>query len=159
MSSYNKSTTINYPIERVFKVFIDLNKREIPKFNDKNPKGMSHTRTIKYVSKKKIEMTTTVTEYEKNKLYEVTNTIQEDNYISRYDFVELGANSTEIKITESQIMKGVGSSVMLILEKFRAKKKLKEKVYGIKEALETELKRRDGEPSLVLENEEEIVAK
>lgn len=156
MSSYNKSITINYPVERVFKVFIDLNKREIPKFNDKNPKGMSHTRVIKYVAKKKIEMTTTVTEYEKNKLYEVTNTIQEDNYVSRYEFVELSPSSTEIKITETQNMKGLGSWIMLLLEKFKAKKKLNEKTEGIKVALEAELERRDGKPRNEIEAEEEM---
>lgn len=146
MSSYNKNITINYPVERVFKVFIDLNKREIPKFNDKNPKGISHTRTLKYIAKKKIEMTTTVTEYEKNKLYEVTNTIELDNYVSRYEFIELSPSSTEIKITETQNMHGFGSWIMLLLEKFKAKKKLNEKTEGIKLALEAELERRDGKP-------------
>lgn len=155
MSSYNKSITINYPLERVFKVFIDLNKREIPKFNDKNPKGISHTRTLKYVAKKKIEMTTTVTEYEKNKLYEVTNTIELDNYVSRYEFVELSPSSTEIKITETQNMKGLGSWIMLLLEKFKAKKKLIQKTEGIKLALETELERRDGK-QVNIEAEEEM---
>ncbi|VYT92538.1 DUF3284 domain-containing protein [Clostridium tertium] len=156
MSSYNISISINYPIERVFKVFIDLNKREIPKFNNKNPKDTSYTRTIKYVAKKKIEMTTTVTEYEKNKLYEVTNTIEEDKYISRYEFTELGPNSTELKIFEIQEMKGFSSSITLILEKFGAKKKLKNKANGIKEALEAELERRDGKSALELDAEEEM---
>lgn len=156
MSSYNKSITINYPSERVFKVFIDLNKREIPKFNDKNPKGMSHTRTIKYMAKKKIEMTTTVTEYEKNKLYEVTNTIEKDNYVTRYEFIELSPSSTEIKITEAQNMNGFGSWLMLLLEKIKAKKKLNEKAEGIKKVLKAELERRDGKPVDELEAEEEM---
>ena len=68
MSKYNINTIVNYPLERVFKVFVDLNKREIPKFNDKNPVGCSNKRTIKHVGKQKIEMVTTVTRYEKNKL-------------------------------------------------------------------------------------------
>lgn len=156
MSSYNKSIIINYPVERVFKVFIDLNKREIPKFDDKNPKGMSHTRTIKYVAKKRIVMTTTVTEYEKNKLYEVTNTIELDNYVSRYEFIELSQISTEIKITETQNMKGLGSWIMLLLQKLKVKKKLNEKTEGIKRALETELERRDGKPVNEVEDEEEM---
>lgn len=156
MSSYNKNITINYPLERVFKVFIDLNKREIPKFNDKNPKGISHTRTLKYIAKKKIEMTTTVTEYEKNKLYEVTNTIQEDSYVSRYDFVELSPSSTEIKITETQNIKNLGSWIMLLIQKIKAKKKLNEKAEGIKLALEAELERRDGKQVNEIEAEEEM---
>ena len=69
MSNYNISINLNYPIERVFKVFIDLNKKEMPKFNDKNPTEVSYKKVIKQVGKQKIEMETSITGYEKNKLY------------------------------------------------------------------------------------------
>lgn len=144
MSKYNIKTIVNYPLERVFKVFIDLNKREIPKFNDKNPIGCSNKRTIKYVGKQKIEMITTVTGYEKNTLYEVTNTINEDKYISKYNFVEIDDNSTEIYLSEIQDIKGLSSRITVLIQKIGAKKKLKNKVNNLKEILENELERRDG---------------
>lgn len=144
MGQYNINITINYPLERVFKVFIDLNKREIPKFNDKDPVGCSNKRTIKYVAKQKIEMITTVTGYEKNKLYEVTNSINEDNYISKYLFNKIDDNSTEIQLNEIQDMHGFTSSLTLLFQKISAKKKLKEKANNLKEVLEKELERRDG---------------
>lgn len=144
MSQYNIKTIVNYPLERVFKVFIDLNKREIPKFNDKSPVGCSNTRTIKYVAKQKMEMTTTVTGYEKNKLYEVTNSINEDKYISKFNFAEIDDNSTEISLSEIQDMRGITSRMTLLVEKIGAKKKLKNKINNLKEILEQELERRDG---------------
>ncbi len=144
MSQYKIKTTVNYPIKRVFKVFIDLNKREIPKFNDKNPVGCSNKRTIKYVAKQKIEMVTTVTGYEKNKLYEVTNSIDKDMYISKYIFTEIDSNSTEISLSEIQDIKSFSSKLTVLIQKIGAKKKLKSKINNLKEILENELERRDG---------------
>ena len=144
MSKYNTKVIVNYPLERVFKVFIDLNKREIPKFNDKNPIGCSNKRTLKYVAKQKIEMVTTVTGYEKNKLYEVTNSINEDKYISKYNFIEIDDNSTEINLSEIQDIKRFSSMLTVLIQKIGAKKKLKNKINNLKEILEKELERRDG---------------
>lgn len=144
MSKYNTKVIVNYPLERVFKVFIDLNKREIPKFNDKNPVGCSNKRTLKYVAKQKIEMVTTVTGYEKNKLYEVTNSINEDKYISKYNFIGIDDNSTEINLSEIQDIKHFSSMLTVLIQKIGAKKKLKNKINNLKEILEKELERRDG---------------
>lgn len=144
MSNYNMSINIDYPIERVFKVFIDLNKKEIPKFNDKNPTEVSYKKVIKQVGKQKIEMETSITGYEKDKLYEVTNKIGNDKYISKYEFKKIDSNSTEILLSETQEMMGISSSLMLMFQKLSAKKKLKAKMQGIKDTLEQELERRDG---------------
>ena len=144
MGQYKIKTVVDYPLERVFKVFIDLNKREIPKFNDKNPIGCSNKRTIKYVAKQKIEMIILVTDYEKNKLYEVTNSIGEDKYVSRYVFNELDSNSTEISLCEIQEAKGFTSKITLLIQKISAKKKLRDKLNNLKEILEKELARRYG---------------
>ncbi|MCR1949480.1 DUF3284 domain-containing protein [Clostridium sp. DSM 100503] len=144
MSNYNVGIKIDYSIERVFKVFIDLNKKEMPKFNDKNPTEVSYKKVIKQVGKQKIEMETRITGYEKNKLYEVTNSISNDKYISKYEFKEIDSNSTEILLSETQEMMGFTSSLTLLFQKFNAKKKLKAKMQGIKAVLEQELERRDG---------------
>lgn len=143
MSNYNIKIVINQPLERTFKIFIDLNKKEIPKFNDKDPIGCSYKRTIKYVAKQKVEMVSTVTGYQKNKLYEVTNTINDDSYVSRYEFSNINHKTTEISLSEIQDVKGFTSSLTLLIEKFSVKKKLKNKANNIKEVLESEIKRRD----------------
>lgn len=156
MSQYKIKTIVNYPIERVFKVFIDLNKREIPKFNDKNPVGCSNKKTLKYVAKQKIEMVTTVTGYEKNKLYEVTNSIDADKYISKFTFTEIDDNSTEISLSEIQDVKRFTSQITLLIEKITAKKKLKNKINNLKEILEQELERRDGNHKKIEEKEEVV---
>jgi uncharacterized membrane protein len=142
MSDYTRSIVINKPIEKVFKVFIDLNKKQMPKFNDKNPTEVSYKKVIKNVGKQKIEMVTSITGYEKNKLYEVTNTINSDKYVSKYIFNKIDSDSTEIVLNEKQEMYAFSSAVALFFQKITAKKKLKAKMEGIKEALEEEIERR-----------------
>ncbi|EOR26027.1 hypothetical protein A500_09178 [Clostridium sartagoforme AAU1] len=142
MSIYKGNIIINYPIEKVFKVFIDLNKQQIPKFNDKNPTEVSYKKVVKTVGKQKIEMVTTITGFEKDNLYEVTNTINKDKYVSRYEFKGIDSSSTEISLSESQEIYAFSSSLTLLFEKITAKKKMKNKLEGIREALELEIKRR-----------------
>lgn len=142
MSIYKGNITINYPIEKVFKVFIDLNKQQMPKFNDKNPTEVSYKKVVKTVGKQKIEMLTTITGFEKDNLYEVTNIINNDKYVSKYEFKEIDSNSTEISLSESQEIYAFSSSLTLLFEKITAKKKMKNKLEGIREALELEIKRR-----------------
>ncbi|KLE16182.1 DUF3284 domain-containing protein [Clostridium sp. C8] len=142
MSIYKGNIIINYPIEKVFKVFIDLNKQQIPKFNDKNPTEVSYKKVVKTVGKQKIEMVTTITGFEKDNLYEVTNTINKDKYVSRYEFKGIDSSSTEISLSESQEIYAFSSSLTLLFEKITAKKKMKNKLEGIRKALELEIKRR-----------------
>lgn len=142
MSIYKGNITINYPIEKVFKVFIDLNKQQMPKFNDKNPTEVSYKKVVKTVGKQKFEMLTTITGFEKDNLYEVTNIINNDKYVSKYEFKEIDSNSTEISLSESQEIYAFSSSLTLLFEKITAKKKMKNKLEGIREALELEIKRR-----------------
>lgn len=142
MSIYKGNIIINYPIEKVFKVFIDLNKQQMPKFNDKNPTEVSYKKVVKTVGKQKIEMLTTITGFEKDNLYEVTNIINNDKYVSKYEFKEIDSNSTEISLSESQEIYAFSSSLTLLFEKITAKKKMKNKLEGIREALELEIKRR-----------------
>ncbi|GAA0085270.1 hypothetical protein UT300007_17090 [Clostridium sp. CTA-7] len=143
MSDYTRSIVVNKPIERVFKVFIDLNKKQMPKFNDKNPTEVSYKKVIKNVGKQKIEMVTSITGYEKNKLYEVTNTINNDKYVSKYIFNEIDLDSTEIVLNEKQEIYAFSSAVALFFQKITARKKIKAKMEGIKEALEEEIERRN----------------
>lgn len=142
MSIYKGNIIINYPIEKVFKVFIDLNKQQMPKFNDKNPTEVSYKKVVKTVGKQKIEMLATITGFEKDNLYEVTNIINNDKYVSKYEFKEIDSNSTEISLSESQEIYAFSSSLTLLFEKITAKKKMKNKLEGIREALELEIKRR-----------------
>lgn len=139
---YKRSIIINYSIDKVFKTFIDLNKMELPKFNKNNPKETTYKKVIKQVRQKKIEMVTQISEYEKNELYEVTNTIENDKYTTRYEFKKLSEEETEILILESQEVSNVITMGSLLLQKISAKRKLKEKAEGLKEYLTNEIDRR-----------------
>jgi Domain of unknown function (DUF3284) len=139
---YKTSIIVNHSIDKVFKAFIDLNRMELPKFNKNNPKETTYKKVVKQVRQRKIEMLTEITEYEKNELYEVTNTIENDKYITRYEFKELSEEKTEILILENQEASNVVTKGSLLIQKFFAKKKLKEKAEGLREYLTKEIDRK-----------------
>ncbi|MBU5454418.1 SRPBCC family protein [Caproiciproducens sp. MSJ-32] len=141
MKGYSSKILIDYPIEKVFKVFIDINKREMPRFNKKNPTETSYSKVIKQVGKTKIEMITKVTGYEKDNLYEVTSTVDGDTYISRYEFKKINDDKTEITLTERQNT-GLISKIYIMFKGITAKNKLKRKLEKIKEGIEREISRR-----------------
>ena len=139
---YKTSIIVNHSIDKVFKSFIDLNRMELPKFNKNNPKETTYKKVIKQVRNKKIEMLTEITEYEKNELYEVTNSIENDKYVTRYEFKELSEGKTEILIVENQDASNVVAKGSLLVQKFFAKKKLKEKSEGLRDYLTKEIDRK-----------------
>lgn len=139
---YKRSIIINYSIDKVFKSFIDLIKMELPKFNKNDPKSTTYKKVIRQVRKRKIEMLTEVTEYEKNELYEVTNTIENDKYTTRYEFKKLSEEETEILIFENQEASNIVTKGSLFLQKFFAKKRLKEKAEGLREYITNEIDRK-----------------
>lgn len=141
MTSYKSNIEIDYPIEKVFKIFIDINKRELPRFNKKNPTETSYSRVIKQVGNTKIEMVTKITAFEKNKVYEVTSTVDKDTYISRYEFKKINDNKTEITLIERQDTSLI-SKIYITFKSFTAKKKLKTKLEKIKSGIEEEASRR-----------------
>ncbi len=71
---------------------------------------------------KKLKWKTSITGYEKNKLYEVTNSISNDKYISKYEFKEINSNSTEILLSETQEMMGFTSSLTLLFQNLMQRK-------------------------------------
>ncbi|WP_300385015.1 DUF3284 domain-containing protein [Clostridium sp.] len=139
---YKTSIIINHSIDKVFKAFIDLNKIELPKFNKSNPKETTYKKVVKQVRQRKIEMLTEITEYEKDELYEVTNTIEGDKYITRYEFKKVSEEETEILILEKQEASNIITKGSLLLQKLFAKKRLKEKSEGLREYLTREIDRR-----------------
>lgn len=151
--SYKRSIIINHSIDKVFKAFIDLNRMELPKFNKNNPKETTYKRVVKQVRQQKIEMITQITEYEKNELYEVTNTLENDKYITRYEFKKLSEEETEIVILESQEVSNILTRGSLLLQKISAKRKLKEKAEGLREYLTKEIDRKyKNKKSIIEEN-------
>ncbi len=86
-------------------------------------------------------MVTKITAFEKNKVYEVTSTVDKDTYISRYEFKKINDNKTEITLIERQDTSLI-SKIYITFKSFTAKKKLKTKLEKIKSGIEEEASRR-----------------
>lgn len=142
MDGYKKSIIINHSIEKVFKSFIDLNKKEMPKFNKKIPTETEYKRIIKQVGSKKVEMLTKITKYEKNKIYEVTNIMDKDVYKSTFEFESINENSCKITLVESQYIGVIAKILIKIFKGISSRVKLKKKLDKIKVAIEEDINRK-----------------
>ena len=69
---FKKTVELDYPLEKVFKVFIKTAKKDFPKFNEKNPLGAKANKKIKSGSQRTVNIRVEVTAYEKDKLYQIT---------------------------------------------------------------------------------------
>jgi Domain of unknown function (DUF3284) len=141
MNTFSKNIDIDYPVEKIFNAFMDLNRREMPRFNKKNPTETEYSKIIRQVGKQQIRMLTRITAYEKNNLYEVTNSLQGDTYISRYEFKELNNGKTQVILTEKQDT-GFLSKIFILFKSFYGRRKLKKKLESIKSLIEEEIARK-----------------
>lgn len=139
---YKKSVVINHSLEKVFKSFIDLNKIEMPKFNKKNPTDTEYKRIIKQVGSKKVEMITKITKYEKDKIYEVTNIVDKDVYVSTFNFEKIDDNSCKLTLIEEQYIGKLAKILITIFKSISSKRKLKKKLEKISLMIDEDIKRK-----------------
>lgn len=128
MSKFKVTKSFNYPVEDVFRGFLKITKREFPKFNEKNPIGIKHSRIVKDDGSVKLAMVMEVTKFEKNSVYETTSKIHNDSYISRYTFVKVNEETTKIVLEEEQYAKNFVSKIALVFQGLSGKSKTKEKI-------------------------------
>lgn len=140
MSKFKASKNFNYPIEEVFRGFIKITKREFPKFNDKNPIGIKHSKIVKDNGSAKIKMIMEITKFEKNNVYEITSRIQNDVYISRYTFEKINEEESRVILEEEQHAKNFMAKIAVILQRFIGISKIKQKInkmaVGVTEEIE-----------------------
>ncbi|MBU3134733.1 DUF3284 domain-containing protein [Clostridium gasigenes] len=128
MSKFKETKSFDYPIEDVFKGFIKITKREFPKFNEKNPIGIKHSRVVKDNGNRKLKMLMEITKFEKNKVYEITSKINNDRYISRYTFNKVNEDETTVMLQEEQHVKDFMSKIVVIIQSFLGTNKIKKKI-------------------------------
>ena len=78
--------TVNYEVEDVFNHFIRNAKRDFSDFNEENPVGCKVEKDITTGGPKPIKCTVEITDYEKNKKYEITTSNEYSTCISTYTF-------------------------------------------------------------------------
>lgn len=142
MKGYKDSIIINHSIDKVFKSFIDLNRKEMPKFNKKNPIETEYKRIIKQLGNKKIEMITKITKYEKEKYYEVTNIVEKDVYVSSFVFDIIDENSCKLTLIEEQHIGMLSRIFMRVFKGISSKIKLKKKLKKISTMIDEDIKRK-----------------
>lgn len=139
MSKFTASKVVLEPIEDVFKGFIKVNKREFPKFPDKNPLGSKCTKMIKQSANQTLKMVMKVTDYELDSLYQVSGELGKDLYISTYKFIAEAEDRTRIELVEEQKLNNIGSKIGMLLGTFSAGSKTKKKLERVAEGIEEEI--------------------
>lgn len=139
MSKFTAKKVVLEPIEDVFKGFIKVNKREFPKFPDKNPLGAKCTKLVKAQGSQNLKMVMKVTGYELESLYQVSGELGEDLYITTYKFIAEAEDRTRIELIEEQKLKAFSSKVGMLLGSLTAGSKTKQKLARVVDGIDEEI--------------------
>ena len=134
-----ESALINYPVDDVFAIFAKAAKRDFPIFSEDNAVGCKIEKTLKNFNNA-AKCTVEITEYIKNKKYQVTTTTANSVCISTYTFTKKKDDATMIKLEEEQTTQNFMSYMTLIIQRMLAKKQFKEGFNAFVESLNIELK-------------------
>ncbi len=91
---------------------------------------------------KKVEMLTKITKYEKDKIYEVTNIVDKDVYVSTFNFEKIDENSCSLTLTEEQHIGKLAKLLIIIFKSISSKRKLKKKLERISSMIDEDIKRK-----------------
>lgn len=145
MSKFKATKTFDYSVEEVFKGFMKITKREFPKFNEKNPVGIKQSRVVKENGNTQIKMEMEITKFEKDSVYEITSKVHSDIYVSRYTFIKIDEEKSEVTLEEEQYAKSFMSKVGVMIQGFSGSSKTKQKLVrmatGVTEEVELVRKR------------------
>lgn len=104
--AFSNSAVINYPVEKVFNVFIRTAKKDFPKFNESNPIGCKVIKRVGAYSAQSAKLEVEITDFKKNELYEIKSSSPSSVYTSRYSFEAISKESTKITLIEDDVSKG-----------------------------------------------------
>ncbi len=104
--AFSNSAVINYPVEKVFNVFIRTAKKDFPKFNESNPIGCKVIKRVGAYSAQSANLEVEITDFKKNELYEIKSSSPSSVYTSRYSFEAISKESTKITLIEDDVSKG-----------------------------------------------------
>lgn len=137
--AFSNSAVINYPIEKVFNIFIRSAKKDFPKFNESNPIGCKVVKKVGSYSAQSAKLEVEITDYKKNELYEIKSSSPNSNYISRYSFESVDENSTRITLLEDEVSKGFVPWFNVIVQNLAFKGRVKRRFEVFIEGLSREV--------------------
>ncbi len=138
--SFKNTVELNYPVEEVFKIFINTAKRDFPKFNEKNPIGCAVTKKTGAYSNKKVDIRVEITDFKKNELYQITSVRDKMMFVSTYTFEKIDDNKTLFSLEESDNTTGIFGGINAFLQNFLFKKRIKRRFSFLVDGLEREIK-------------------
>lgn len=138
--AFSNSAVINYPVEKVFNVFIRSAKHDFPKFDENNPIGCKVVKEVGSYSNKSGKLEVEIIGYKKNELYEIRSTSAKREYVSKYTFDKVSEDSTRITLAEEDRSSGFVVGVNAKLQSFLFKKRVKKRFEFFIEGLEHTIK-------------------
>lgn len=138
MIQYENKTIIQSEPNKIFKVFMDSAKENFEKINLSNPVGAKSTKEVSRDSKgkKKSVSELKITDFKKNKVYEISFKTESQVFISRYMLNKISDTETELICIEKFINNNNPSKTLDSITKFfyssRVKKRFKYIVSDIK---------------------------
>ncbi|MEQ8197102.1 MAG: DUF3284 domain-containing protein [Clostridiaceae bacterium] len=159
MLLFEDEIILDYSVNDVFSIFVRTAKRDFPKFNEKNPIGTKTEKKTGSRSFRKTVLSVEITDYEKNKVYEITSISQPEVYVSRYEFGDLGNNRTKLTLKESDDSTGffsvINKFLMKFVFRFLIKRKFDSFISALKDEVQVLVERRDGSHRRRIETQEE----
>ncbi|WP_373600861.1 DUF3284 domain-containing protein [Paraclostridium bifermentans] len=145
MIVYENKKIINSTPNKIFDVFLDNAKGTFNKINFKNPVGSKTTKEVKRDSKgKKISKSILeITDFKKDKIYEITFKTEGQVFISRYVLNKISDNETELISIEKFINNNNPNKILDSLTKFFYSAKVKKRFKYIVIDIESKVKKVD----------------
>lgn len=141
--AFSNSAIINYPVEKVFSVFIRSAKRDFPKFNENNPIGCSVTKNAGAYAAQTAKVKVEITDYKKNELYSIKSTASDRVYYSTYEFQKVDENTTKLILIEEDKSRGFITWLNVLLQAFLFKSRVKRRFTFFIEGLNREIEKYD----------------
>ncbi|WP_024613589.1 DUF3284 domain-containing protein [Clostridium sp. Ade.TY] len=151
---FKKTVELDYPLEKVFKVFIKAAKKEFPKFNEKNPLGATISKKIKSGSSRTIDIRVEVTAYEKDKLYQITSVRDKLMCVSTYSFEKSGDDKTLFSLEENDNTTGMFAGINTFLQNILFRKRITDKFNQLVAGLQNEIESYDERVQKSIKKEE-----
>ena len=131
---------VNYEVEDVFNHFIRNAKRDFSDFDEENPVGCKVEKDITTGGPKPIKCTVEITDYEKNKKYEITTSNEYSTCISTYTFLGQQDGTTRLTISEKQTTQKFIQLTTLYFQRFLARRAFKNSFKNIIDVWNNELR-------------------
>lgn len=144
MIRYENKKTINSHPNEIFNIFLDNAKDTFGKINLKNPVGTKTVKDVKRNSKgKKVSKSTLeLTDFKKDKIYEITFKTEGQVFISRYVLNKISDNETEL-ISIEKVINNNPNKILDFITKSLYSSKVKKRFNYIVADIEHKIKKVD----------------